>query len=78
MIARSFENVRLAVQQKSFVRIKRKRADAELGFLLVNNFFVNQNRRDQLVKFWVFGRPENWRSDVKLGVSFAAFTQQVR
>ena len=37
VIARAFENVRFAVQQKSLVPVKRHGADAELGFLAVNS-----------------------------------------
>ena len=58
VIARAFEYVRLAVQQKSLVLVKRHGADAELGFLAVNNFAVRFNRRDELVKFGRFRRPE--------------------
>jgi hypothetical protein len=58
VIARAFENVRLAVQQKSLVLVECHGADAELGFLAVNHFAVRFNRRDELVKFRGFGRPE--------------------
>ena len=51
----AFENVRLAVQEKSFVLVERERADAKLGFFLVNNFAVHFNCRDELVEFWIFG-----------------------
>ena len=44
VIAGAFEFVRLAVQQKSFVRVERDGADAELGFFAVNDFAVHCQR----------------------------------
>ena len=41
VVAGAFEFVRLAVQQKSLVRVEREGADAELGFLAVNNLAVH-------------------------------------
>ena len=50
--------IRLAVQQKSIRRIERNRANAEFSFHSVNDFAADFNRRDEFVKFWIFGRPE--------------------
>ena len=51
VIARAFEKVRFAVQQKSLVLVKPHGADAELGFLAVNHFAAALDRRDELVEF---------------------------
>ena len=65
MVAGAVKFVMLAVQQKSVRRIKRKRADAERGFFLVNHLAADGNRCDELVKFWVFRRPKNRRRNFR-------------
>ena len=50
VIAGAFENVRLAVQQESLVLVKPHGADAEFGFLAVNNLAAALDRCDELVE----------------------------
>ena len=51
VIAGAVKFVMLAVQQKAVRRVKAHGADAEGGFFLVNNFAVDGNGGDELVKF---------------------------
>ena len=70
MIASAVKFVVFAVQQKSLVLVEPDRADAKRGFLAVNNLAAHLNRCDELVKHWIFGRPENRRTNSNFAAVF--------
>ena len=63
VIACALEFIRLAVEQKTLVGVKRHRADAKFRFLPVHHLPAAPDRGDEFVKFRGFGRPKDRRSD---------------
>ena len=64
VIAGAVNPVRLAVQQKAFVRVEADGADAEHGFFLVNDLAGDGNGGDELVELRRFRRPKNGRGEL--------------
>jgi len=64
MVAGAVKFVVPAVEQKTVRRIEAHSADAKGGLILVHNFVTNGDRRDELVAFWGFRRPENRRRNL--------------
>ncbi len=69
VIAGAVDLIVFAVEQKAEVRVEGHGADAENGFLAVDNLASHRDGGDELVELRRFRRPENRRSDLAIPAS---------